>query len=543
MKQEDCKWWQTGITYQIYPRSFMDANNDGIGDIKGIVNRLDYIKDLGVNSIWLSPFYPSPMHDFGYDVADYCDVNEMFGNMEDFEELLEESHKRDLKVIIDLVPNHTSSEHEWFKESIKSKDNPKRDWYIWRDPAPDGGPPNNWLGHFGGSAWEYDETTEQYYLHLFVKEQPDLNYRNPEVRKAMMDVITFWLDKGIDGFRVDVIVCMMKDEKFRNNPLNPDWDGKVPFNKYKQLHTSNLSEVHDIIIEMRSILDKYDDKVLIGETYLPYSELVKYYGENLDECHLPFNFHLLEAKWTADIIKKLVDDYDEILPEGCWPSYVLGNHDQKRIATKVGEGQKRVAAMMLLTLRGAPTVYYGEELGMHNVKIPKNKIQDPPALNQPEIADLVGRDPERTPMLWDSSANAGFSGEGVETWLPVSDDYKEMNVKVQCTENDSMLSYFKKLVKLRTTEEAFTVGDYIPVTVSAKNVFAYKRKTDTAEYAVILNFDSMDKKIDLSHFGEQLTVVISSDNERRSSIDKDLILKGDEGVILKIFKVGVPPLD
>jgi alpha-glucosidase len=513
----------------------MDANNDGIGDIKGITSKLDYIKELGVNAIWLSPFYPSPMHDFGYDVADYCDVNEMFGCMDDFEEMLAEAHKRDIKVIIDLVPNHTSSEHQWFKESVKSKDNPKRDWYIWRDPAPDGGPPNNWLSHFGGSAWTLDEDTKQYYLHLFVKEQPDLNYRNPEVRKAMLDVIKFWLDKGIDGFRVDVIVCMMKDEKFRNNPLNPDWDGKVPFNKLKHIHTSNLPEVHSIIKDMRSVLDEYgDDKVMIGETYLPYTELLKYYGENQDECHMPFNFHLLEAKWKADVIKKLVDDYDDILPEDCWPSYVLGNHDQKRIATKVGEKQKRVAAMMLLTLRGAPTVYYGEELGMHNVKIPKDKIQDPPAVNQPEIADLVGRDPERTPMQWNSSPNAGFSKGGVEPWLPVADDYKEENVTIQNSKEDSMLNFFKKLTKLRAEESSFSVGKYIPVKVSAKNVFAYKRESDNAEFAVVLNFDSKEKHIDLSNIFKNAEVVLSTKNTK--AFDMDFTLKADEGIIFRIIE-------
>ena len=533
MRKVEYKWWQTGITYQIYPRSFMDADNDGVGDIQGIISKLDYIKELGVNSIWLSPFYPSPMHDFGYDVSDYCDINKMFGCMDDFEELLDEAHKRDLRIIIDLVPNHTSSEHEWFKESIKSKDNAKRDWYIWKDPAPNGGPPNNWLSHFGGSAWTLDKNTKQYYLHLFVKEQPDLNYRNSEVRKAMMDVIHFWLNKGVDGFRVDVITCMMKDEKFRDNPLNSEWDGEVPFNKLKSVHTSNLPEVHDIIKDMRSVLDQYgSDKVMIGETYLPYSELLKYYGENQDECHMPFNFHLLEAKWNSDVIKKLVDDYDAILPEDCWPSYVLGNHDQKRIVSKVGDKQKRVAAMMLLTLRGAPTVYYGEELGMHNVKIPKDKIQDPPAVNQPEIADLVGRDPERTPMQWNTTANAGFSDKGVETWLPVADNYKTENVLVQSANADSMLNYFKKLTKLRLEESAFSVGKYIPLKVSAKDVFAYKRKLDDSEYVVFLNFDSKVKKIDLFKIFKKAEIVISSKNTE--VFEMDFILKEDEGIIFKI---------
>ena len=271
-------WWQNGVIYQIYPRSFMDSNGDGIGDLNGVIERLDYLSDtIGVDAIWLSPIFPSPMADFGYDVADYCGIHPLFGSMADFDRLLEETHKRGKKLLLDLVPNHTSDEHPWFLESRSSRDNPKRDWYIWRDPAPGGGVPNNWLSHFGGPAWTFDEKTGQYYLHLFAKQQPDLNYRNPEVLAAMLDVMRFWLDKGVDGFRVDVIAKMMKDPLFRDEPPNPAWDGVRPFLSQLHIYTSNMDDVHHLIQEMRKVLDAYDDRMMVGEIYLPNEDLMKYY--------------------------------------------------------------------------------------------------------------------------------------------------------------------------------------------------------------------------------------------------------------------------
>jgi alpha-glucosidase len=343
-------WWQTGVVYQIYPRSYMDSNGDGIGDLPGITLRLDYLKGLGVEAIWLSPIYPSPMHDFGYDVADYCDINPLFGNMADFDLLLAETHKRGLKLILDLVPNHTSDEHRWFLESRSSRDNPKRDWYIWRNPAPDGGAPNNWLSYFGGSAWQFDEKTGQYYLHLFVKQQPDLNYRNPEVVAALLNTMHFWLDKGVDGFRVDVIGLMMKDPDFRDEPLDPAWDGVDPHKRFQHIRTENLPEVHGLIQQMREVLDSYNERMMVGETYVPNETLMKYYGTpEKREIHLPFNFQLILAKWEAAKVRKMVDDYEAILPADAWPNWVLGNHDQHRLSTRIGAHQARVANMLLLT--------------------------------------------------------------------------------------------------------------------------------------------------------------------------------------------------
>ncbi len=369
------KWWQTGIIYQVYPRSFQDSNGDGIGDLNGVRQRLDHIQSLGIEAIWLSPIYPSPMHDFGYDVANYQDIHPMFGTMADFNALLADVHDRGMKLILDFVPNHTSDEHIWFKESRSSRDNPKRDWYIWSDPAPDGAPPNNWISFFGGPAWTYDEKTGQYYLHQFVKQQPELNYRHPDVLPAILDKMRFWLNKGVDGFRVDVIWLLLKDEKLRDEPINREWDGVEPHSSLRHIYTQDVSGIHNIVRQMRCVMQEYDEKAMVGEIYLPLEGLVSYYGRSLDECHLPFNFHLIDTAWQAQAVRDLVEEYETSLPPGAWPNWVLGNHDRHRIASRVGEEQARVANMLLLTLRGTPTTYYGEEIGMKNVSIPPGFIR------------------------------------------------------------------------------------------------------------------------------------------------------------------------
>ena len=531
-------WWQTGVVYQIYPRSFQDSNGDGIGDLPGITQRLDYLSDtLRVDAIWLSPIYPSPMHDFGYDVADYCDIHPLFGTLADFDHLLEETHRRGLKLILDLVPNHTSDEHPWFLESRSSRDNPKRDWYIWRDPAPGGGVPNNWLSHFGGPAWTFDEKTGQYYLHQFVKQQPDLNYRNPEVLNAMLDNMRFWLDRGVDGFRVDVIGLMMKDAEFRDEPLNPDWDGIYPFTKFQHIYTANLPEVHDLIREMRAVLDAYEERMMVGETYLPNDMLMKYYGspEKL-ECHLPFNFQLIRAPWDAAVVKKMVDDYEAALPSDAWPNWVLGNHDQHRLATRVGPSQARVANMLLLALRGTPTCYYGDELGMENVPIPLEKIQDPPAVNQPEIAHIVGRDPERTPMQWDDSPNAGFAAPDVkDLWLPLAPDYKEKNVESELLDPRSMLNFFRNLLALRKASPALIWGDYGPVALDAEtqaHCFAFTRQAENEQMLVALNFSGEKQELSLPQFGTG-KVILSTKLDRDDQVDlANFTLRANEGCII-----------
>ncbi|HET8855458.1 MAG TPA: alpha-amylase family glycosyl hydrolase, partial [Salinimicrobium sp.] len=322
-------WWQKEIIYQIYPRSFKDSTGNGIGDLSGIIEKLDYLKNLGVKGVWVSPIYPSPMKDFGYDVSNYTDIHPLFGTMKDFDRMLEEIHNREMKLILDFVPNHTSDKHPWFEESKSSKDNPKRDWYIWKDPNPDGGPPNNWLSEFGGPGWEFNKETGQYYYHAYLKEQPDLNWRNPEVQQAMLNAMEFWLKKGVDGFRVDVMWHMIKDDQFRDNPINPEYkESNSPYDKLIPAFSTDQPEVHDIVAMMRDLLNKYDERLLIGEIYLPIDRLVTYYGQDNSGAHLPFNFQLISLPWDAGKIKAAIDEYEGTLPPEGWPNWVLGNHDQ-----------------------------------------------------------------------------------------------------------------------------------------------------------------------------------------------------------------------
>ena len=421
-------WWQRGIIYQVYPRSFMDSNGDGVGDLTGLISRLDYLRWLGVDAVWISPIYPSPMKDFGYDVADYTAIHRLFGTFADFDRLIREAHARDLKVILDFVPNHSSDQHPWFVESRSSRDNPKRHWYIWRGPGAGGGPPNNWLSCFGGSAWEYDAHTGQYYYHAFLREQPDLNWRNPEVVEEMLNVLRFWLERGVDGFRVDVLWHLIEDDQFRDNPPNPSWrEGSDPYQKLIPLYTTDQSEVHAVIARMRHLVDQYQDRVLIGEIYLPVERLVQYYGADLGGVHLPFNFQLLLTKWQARDIARIIGEYEAALPERGWPNWVLGNHDRPRIASRVGPAQARLAAMLLLTLRGTPMLYYGDEIGRHDMEIPPEEVQDPFEKNVPGRG--LGRDPQRTPMQSSAAKHAGFT-DG-EPRLPIAEDYNRVNVEVE----------------------------------------------------------------------------------------------------------------
>ncbi len=523
-------WWQKGIIYQIYPRSFMDSDGDGTGDLVGIIQRLPYVESLGVDAIWLSPIFPSPMADFGYDVADYVDIDPMFGTLHDFDALVQEAHARGLKIILDLVPNHTSDEHPWFVESRASRDNPKRDWYIWRDPAPDGGPPNNWLSYFGGSAWEYDERTGQYYLHLFDRKQPDLNWRNPAVREAIYDVMQFWLDRGVDGFRVDVIWLLFKDAEFRDNPLNPHWQaGDLPSAVQEHVHTADLPEVHDVVREMRQIVDAYGERVLIGEIYLPVPRLVMYYGPNNDEAHLPFNFQLVLLPWDAPTVRRAVDTYEAALPAGAWPNWVLGNHDQPRIASRIGRAQARVATMLLLTLRGTPTCYYGDEIGMQNVPIPLDQIVDPQGKHAPEHT----RDAERTPMQWDDSPNAGFTTG--RPWLPLAADYRTVNVAAQERDPRSMLSLFRRLTTLRRELPALAIGSYRSVNTNADEVYAYVREHGEQRVLVALNFGSTTHTLDLSAVSHAGVLLCTTHLDRAGVVDLGhLELRADEGLIVRL---------
>ncbi len=530
MTYKDYLWWHKGVIYQIYPRSFKDSDGDGIGDLRGIIEKLDYLQEIGVEGIWISPIFPSPMADFGYDVSDYTGIHPMFGSMADFDNLLDLIHQRGMKLILDLVPNHSSDQHPWFIESRGSKDNPKRDWYIWEDPDPDGDPPNNWLSVFGGPAWEYDAKTKQYYYHAFLKEQPDLNWRNPEVQKAVLDEMRFWLDKGVDGFRVDVMWHMIKDDKLRDDPPNPDYHEKM--NSYSRnipAYSTDQDEVHDIVRKMRTVIDDYDERLLIGEIYLPISKLVRYYGENNQGAHLPFNFQLLQLPWNAEEISATINEYEGALPPNGWPNWVLGNHDKSRIATRVGKDQARIAAMMLLTLRGTPTIYYGDELGMEDVDIPEDKIQDPQALNEPGVGK--SRDPERTPMQWDDSENAGFTTGN--PWLPLMDNYEEVNVKKQWDQEDSMLQLHRKLLKTRSEEPALHVGDHLPV-YSNKGIVSYIREYKDDQCLVVLNLTNsqIDFKPDLEWKG--IVKVATHRGLEGKELNTEIRVAANQGLLIKL---------
>lgn len=524
------RWWQSGIVYQIYPRSFQDSNGDGVGDLAGISRRLDYLSWLGIDAIWISPIYPSPMADFGYDVSDYCDVDPLFGSLSDFDALLRAVHARGLKLILDFVPNHTSDQHPWFIESRSSRNNPKRDWYIWRDAKADGSPPNNWMSNFGGSAWQWDAASGQYYYHAFLKEQPDLNWRNPAVCQAMSDTLRFWLKRGVDGFRVDVIWHLIKDDQFRDNPDNPSYSPQDPaIRKYLQVYSADRPEVHEIVAGLRKTVDEFDDRLLIGEIYLPLDRLVTYYGQNLEGTHLPFNFQLISAPWNAASILELIDEYEKALPAGGWPNWVLSNHDQKRIASRIGTEQARVAAMLLLTLRGTPTLYYGDELGLEGVDIPPAAVQDPWEKNEPGLG--LSRDPSRTPMQWDASANAGFSTG--RPWLPLADDFALRNVAKLKADECSLLRLYRTLIDLRRSDRCLSLGSYRSVH-ARDGVLCYRRVFQQDEAFVALNMTQDAKSIELPAEMLPARVALSTHLDHQMDIaSPSFALRPNEGVVVR----------
>lgn len=526
-------WWQSGIIYQAYPRSFMDSNGDGIGDLEGIRRRLDYLQWLGVDALWISPIYPSPMADFGYDISDYTAIHPVFGSLAEFDALLKEAHARDLRVILDLVPNHTSDQHPWFRESRSSRDNPKRDWYLWQDVRTSGGPPNNWRSVFGGSAWEWDEATQQYFYHAFLTQQPDLNWRNPQVQQAMFDVMRFWLDRGVDGFRVDVIYHIIKDDQFRDNPPNPEYQPHQPtFDQLSAIYSTDRPEVHDIIAKMRKLVDGYGDRLLIGEVYLPTERLMAYYGPDADGAHMPYNFQLILLPWQARTIDAAVARYEAALPKAGWPNWVLGNHDQPRVATRVGPGQARVAAMLLLTLRGTPTMYYGDEIGMQNVPVPLERIQDPFELREPGKGN--GRDPERTPMQWSAEPGAGFTTG--TPWLPIAADHARINVANQQGEPGSLLALYRSLIQLRRAHSALSVGTHEPLPADG-TLLAYRRRDRNELLLIILNLGHQPAEFCLPHdFNRAATLLLSTQTARPSGEPipaGQVLLAPDEGLVIR----------
>jgi alpha-glucosidase len=503
-------WWKSAVVYQIYPRSFCDSSGNGVGDLEGIRSRLDYLCALGVDAIWLSPFFASPMADFGYDVADYCDVDPLFGTLANFDRLLADCHARGLRVLIDWVPNHSSDRHPWFQDSRSSRADPKRDWYIWRDPKPDGGPPNNWTAAFtGGSAWTFDAATGQYYLHLFLPEQPDLNWRNPDVEAAMHETLRFWLDRGVDGFRIDVIHLLGKESELADWPR--DAAGRPR-------GTHDYDYTHELLRRIRRLLDRYPgERMMVGEVYLlSTARVAKYYGAG-DELHLAFNFPPLFAPWEAGAWRRRIDRVvEELDPRDAWPSWVLSNHDNARHRTRYGtESRARAAAVLLLTLRGTPFLYQGEELGLEDARVPAERRVDP-----------GGRDGCRAPIPWTRSAPHGWAS--AEVWLPWPPQSAARSAEAQHGDARSMLHLYRRILAARHGSAALRLGSWRPLAAPGQ-VLAYERRHGDDCRTVLVNFAAEPVAV---HVAGAWIVEVASDGNGEGEPFAGTLLP-DQAVILR----------
>lgn len=540
------EWWKEKVIYQIYPRSFSDSNGDGIGDLKGITGKLDYLKDLGIGGIWLSPHYPSPFLDCGYDVSDYTAVGEEYGDLSDFREFLDEANKREIRVILDLVLNHTSDQHRWFKESSSSKDNPKRDWYIWKENT--GEIPNDWQSCFKGSAWTLDERTNEYYYHFFLKEQPDLNWRNPEVKEAMFNVMRYWLDLGVDGFRIDAITAVFEDEKLTDQGMIPEeFERRISNNEtggflqentweYYMRHQIKQPELHDLLREIRQLTESYGtDKFLVGE--LPD---VEYLGNGHDELHMVFNFPLMYNGITKTAILKNQAERLPIHPPGSWQGNTLSNHDQSRIRSKysndnINSPSLKQAVFLLLTLKGTPFLYYGEELGMRNYS--PEKIEDfkdlksvnlykmemkagIPRKKALEIARKDTRDRCRTPMAWTNSENAGFSQKGVKTWLPLDPEYRRgVNVEDEIKDEKSIFNYYRSIIRFRNRNPVLQSGEYEEIINENKDLLVFRRFDSETILEIIINYSPKQISWHQKDFQSFQLVYGSDDDYRRGYVN------------------------
>jgi alpha-glucosidase len=533
------KWRNINAIYQIYPRSFMDSNGDGVGDIRGVIDRLDYLKgkdaSLGVDAIWFSPIFPSPMADFGYDVSDYTDIDPLFGTLDDFKELIAKAHARNISVMVDFVPNHTSNQHTWFRESQSSVSGPKSDYYVWRDGKPDGTPPNNWLSIFGGSAWEYDKTRKQYYLHTFLKEQPDLNWDNPAVRHEMREVVRFWLELGVDGIRADAVRWISKDPALRDDPKNPKFNpkSKDKFDSVIHKHSRFGVKLFDYLKELTDVVAEFDHRIMIFEDYPDgnYSTKEQYlgfYGVN-PHVSMPFNFEGLWTAFDAKEFRRFITEFQGMLnAEEHTPVYCFSNHDQWRIISRVGgEDQARLIALLQLCLPGIPVVYYGDELGMKNGEIPESKRQDPIWLTNPD--PNAWRDPERTPMQWTGEKNAGFTTG--EPWLPVSHTTKTHNVNVEQNDPNSFLSLYKRLLFLRSRHSVLRTGSLETFGEDDKDTFVYARRQGNEHVYVVLNFSGRAKTIRLPHTGRVLCCTHPVDYPTIEG--KNITLRPYEGAVVE----------
>jgi len=533
-EKENWAWWKHGVIYHIYTKSFYDSNGDGIGDIQGIIEKLDYIASLGVDAIWLSPIYKSPMHDNGYDVSDYRNIDSVFGSIADFKQLIFESHARDIRVIMDMIMNHTSIEHPWFKESRSSKSNPKRNWYIWKE-GKNGRLPNNWKSAFGGSGWELDENTGEYYLHSFLKEQPDLNWRSKGLRKAFFKEIKHWLDMGVDGFRLDAINVIGKDKYFRDNP------GFLGlFNLGNKLLSRNAPRSHKIVRKLRELIDTYDDKMIVGEIFTPPPGNPKvaasYLGNGKNQLHMAFDFSLIFQRWNAQHYYQAIENWYNQIPKKGWPSFVFSNHDLLRSKNRLGVGKykeekAKITAILLLTLRGTPFIYYGEELGMENIKLAKSDIVDP--LGKKYWPLFAGRDMARSPMQWTDDRYAGFSTE--QPWLPVHRNFETVNLKILESENDSILNLYKKLIALRKEYPSLSMGEWKPMVKGENGLISYYRIYKNRKIQVILNFTAQ-KKAYINGKEVFWKILLSTKRDKQKDVDfDDFEILPYEGIILKLL--------
>jgi alpha-glucosidase len=528
--ERDTAWWAGAVIYQIYPRSFADANADGVGDLPGILGRLDHLAgtpdSLGVDAVWLSPIYPSPLHDFGYDISDYTDVAPEFGTLADLDALIRACHERGLRLLLDLVPCHTSVEHPWFRASRSSRNDPKREWYIWADPAADGGPPNNWTATFGGSSWEWDEATGQYFLHSFYPEQPDLNWRNPAVAEAMAEVVRFWLGRGVDGFRVDAIFAAIKDELLRDNPpeRRPSTIPGLGGTGQDPLWSLNRPEVHDVVRGLRRVADDFPGRVLVGEAYVPVEDLAGYLGRGADdEFQLAFDFELLLSPWTHRDLMLAIERAEALHPAGVWPTYAFSNHDQPRQATRWGAHRARAAAFLLLTLRGVAVLYAGEEIGMVDARA--DALPEPPF-------DRAGRDACRTPMQWDGSATGGFTSG--QPWLPLVDTASR-NVDAQRGDPASLLSLYRSLIAARRESPALRDGTHRSLFGVAPDVLAFVREAAGERVLVLLNVGDTARTCDLRRVEAAEGHVVAGTHARTGSIAlAEVTLEPVEGVALRL---------
>ena len=534
------RWKDVNAIYQIYPRSFRDSDGDGVGDLRGVIEQLDYIRgrddSLGIGAVWFSPFYKSPQADMGYDVSDYCDIDPQYGTLDDFRNLLAEAHHRGIKVMVDFVPNHTSNQHPWFAESRTSRDNAKADYYVWRDPKPDGSPPNNWISIFGGPAWEWNEERKQYYLHTFLKEQPDLNWDNPAVRKEMQNVIRFWLELGVDGFRADAVRWMSKDPGLRDDPVSPFFHGDKPveFDDLQHRYSRFGPKLFDYLRELTDVVAEFPDAIMVFEDYPDslYSteeQYLGFYGVN-PEVSMPFNFEGLGAQFYADAFRTLVNEFQGMIdPDKHTPVYCFSNHDQHRIVTRYGgEEPARLIALMQMTLPGLPVVYYGDELGMPNTEISWDQVRDLSVFSSNDLS--VGRDPERTPMQWHNGPGAGFTD--ADPWLPIGATVATHNVQTELHEPDSFLSLYRRLLRLRSQYAILRHGTYKPSGELDVDIFMYERWLEKQHIFIALNFGSKPRTVKLPHSGRVLCTTHPVDYPEVAT-DGSIDLRAYEGVLVE----------